>query len=172
MKTANSHQPRRPDDRDRQRGAVLIVAMVLLVMLTLLGVSAMNTTQLGEKMAANSQESMRAFHAAESGLNLAFDDVTSWDLSGSPLSIVDDFAGSDNTAEYATTFISWSPPPSGALYSATSFQAAHFDFVSGGCTVDGVADDDANGTVANECAAAGGLTITLHGGAYQIAPIP
>ncbi len=171
MTIAPPHRPSRGRPA-RQRGAVLIIAMVLLVMLTLLGVSAMNTTSLGEKMAANSQENMRAFNAAESGLNLAFDDGTSWDLSGAPLAIVDDFGDSDNAAEYTTTFLSWAPPPPGSMYSATSFQSAHFDFQSGGCTVDGIVDSDGDGTITDECADAGGLIVILHGGAYQIAPIP
>ncbi len=52
----------------RQRGAALVVALILLLVLTLLGVAALRTTTLEERMAANSQERNRAFHAAESGL--------------------------------------------------------------------------------------------------------
>ena len=42
-------------NRTRQSGAVLIVAMIILVILTLLGVTAMNTTALQEQIAANTQ---------------------------------------------------------------------------------------------------------------------
>ena len=55
----------------RQRGAVLVVSLVLLVVLTLLGVSVMNVTQLEERMAGNSQEMNQAFHSAETGLSSA-----------------------------------------------------------------------------------------------------
>jgi type IV pilus assembly protein PilX len=57
-----------PQFDSRQRGAALVVALILLLVLTLLGVAALRTTTLEERMAANSQERNRAFHAAESGL--------------------------------------------------------------------------------------------------------
>lgn len=55
-----------------QRGAVLVVAMVLLLVLTMLGVTALNTTSVEERMAANSQEQARAFQAAEAGVSAFF----------------------------------------------------------------------------------------------------
>lgn len=58
----------RPATRSRQSGAVLVIAMIMLLVLTLLGVTAMNTTSMQERMAANSQELTRAFQAAETGL--------------------------------------------------------------------------------------------------------
>jgi type IV pilus assembly protein PilX len=63
-----------------QRGAVLIVSLILLVVLTLLGVSVMNMTQLEERMASNSQEVVQAFQSAETGLQRAYNDVRDWDL--------------------------------------------------------------------------------------------
>ncbi|MCP4042435.1 MAG: hypothetical protein GY731_10855, partial [Gammaproteobacteria bacterium] len=39
----------------RQGGAVLLVSLIMLTILTLLGVTAMTTTSLEEKMAANIQ---------------------------------------------------------------------------------------------------------------------
>ena len=66
--------------RRRQSGAVLIVAMVILVVLTLLGVTAMNTTLLQERIAANTQQQVHAFQAAETGLNQAFADASAFDV--------------------------------------------------------------------------------------------
>ncbi len=60
------HPHTHPDSR--QRGAALVIALILLLVMTLLGVAALRTTTLEERMAANSQEHNRAFHAAESGL--------------------------------------------------------------------------------------------------------
>lgn len=53
---------------DRQRGAVLITALVLLLVLTLLGLSAIQTTTLEERMAGNYRSGTAAFEAAESAL--------------------------------------------------------------------------------------------------------
>nr|MCU0936636.1 PilX N-terminal domain-containing pilus assembly protein [Gammaproteobacteria bacterium] len=63
---------RRAHPARSQRGAVLIVALILLAVLTLLGVTAMSTTSLEEKMAANTQEGTRAFQIAETGLATGF----------------------------------------------------------------------------------------------------
>ncbi|MCP5152290.1 MAG: hypothetical protein H6983_14295 [Ectothiorhodospiraceae bacterium] len=163
--------------RTRQRGAVLIVAMILLVVLTLLGVSAMNTTQLEERMAVSNQQSARAFQTAENGLSEAFNTGAAWDISGTYTDLVmqadspDVDAVADGQSEVATNFLGFTPPPPGSLYSATSFQAAHFDFASGGCTSGAVlVDVNANGSILDECATAGGITVTVHGGGYQIAP--
>lgn len=52
----------------RQRGAVLAVGLLMLLILTIIGVSAMKSTVLDEKIAANSQFKMMAFQAAESAL--------------------------------------------------------------------------------------------------------
>lgn len=56
----------------KQRGAVLMVTMIILFTLTLLGIAAANTSTLQIMMAANTQESVRDFHDAESGLSEAF----------------------------------------------------------------------------------------------------
>ena len=55
----------------RQRGMVLVLALVFLLLLTLLGITALNTTSLEEKMAGNVKDRNLAFQAAESALTLA-----------------------------------------------------------------------------------------------------
>jgi Tfp pilus assembly protein PilX len=52
----------------RQRGAALVVGLVLLVVITLVGVGAMQTTTLQEKMAGNLRDSNLSFQAAEAAL--------------------------------------------------------------------------------------------------------
>jgi len=51
-----------------QRGVVLLVALIFLVILSLLGVSAMTGTVLETKLAANFQERVYALQVAEAGL--------------------------------------------------------------------------------------------------------
>lgn len=53
---------------DRQRGVVLAVALIMLVVITLLGVSAMQVTSLEERMAGNMRDRSLAFQAAEAAL--------------------------------------------------------------------------------------------------------
>lgn len=51
-----------------QRGATLIVALILLLILTLVGVAGMQDTTLQEKMVGNMRDRNLAFQAAEAGL--------------------------------------------------------------------------------------------------------
>ena len=51
-----------------QRGAVLIISMIILLLLTILGVTSMRTTQLEERMAGNARDRHIAFEAAEAAL--------------------------------------------------------------------------------------------------------
>jgi len=52
----------------KQQGAVLIVSLMLLVVLTMLGVSALNSTKFETRMAANTAEYNRTFQVAEIGI--------------------------------------------------------------------------------------------------------
>lgn len=56
-----------------QRGTALVFSMVILLILTILGISAMRTTALEQIMAGNTQEMTRAFQAADSGMAKALD---------------------------------------------------------------------------------------------------
>jgi type IV pilus assembly protein PilX len=60
-----------------ERGFVLVMALVFLMILTIIGLTAMSTTSLEEKMAGNSKEKNLAFQAAETGLLGAENWVTS-----------------------------------------------------------------------------------------------
>ncbi len=139
----------------RQSGAVLIVALIILVILTLLGVTTMNTTSLQERIAANTQEQVHAFQAAETGINQAFANSLAFDTSSTYTggALLTPFAGSADRASYIPTFLGFSPPPPGSLYSVTSFRAAHFNFRATGNS-------------------ATNLSVILNGGAFQIAPKP
>jgi len=55
----------------RQRGGALITALSILLVLTVLGVSAMSTSALQERMAGNARDAEIAFEAAEAALRAA-----------------------------------------------------------------------------------------------------
>jgi type IV pilus assembly protein PilX len=54
-----------------QKGAALIVSLILMLVLTVLGISAMNMSTLELQMAGNNQASQLAFQAAETGIDRA-----------------------------------------------------------------------------------------------------
>jgi len=118
-----------------QRGTALIMSMVILLILTLLGITAMGTSSLEEKMSGNTQEITRAFEAAESGL-------IEW--SSTPGSIV--LQGVTTSPKYAygnygsavvtSKFIQMTPPKRGSGY-GSNFEAANFEQASTGTTAVG-----------------------------------
>lgn len=61
---------------DRQQGAVLMVSLIMLLLLTVIAVTASNTSTLQTRMANNSQLQNIAFQAAESGIRHGQEDVT------------------------------------------------------------------------------------------------
>lgn len=69
----------------KQQGSVLMISMVILLILTLLGLSGMNATILQERMASNVQEKNTAFQAAEAGLRDGEDYVSQFPQAGRPV---------------------------------------------------------------------------------------
>lgn len=57
--------------RMRQQGAVLVVSLLILLIMTIIGVTTMQTTSLEEKMAGNLLEQRLAFQTAETALRVA-----------------------------------------------------------------------------------------------------
>ncbi len=66
MKTTNM-----PRTLKAQRGAVLMVSLIFLIVLTVVGVAAMQNTSLEEKMSGNVKDRNLAFQNAESGIREA-----------------------------------------------------------------------------------------------------
>lgn len=120
----------------RQRGAALVMALVILLILTLLGITAMGTSSLQEKMAGNIQEATRAFEAAESGLNQALNDASSLNLNGATTKNYEFDSGKSGSARVETTFVNYTQPKRGSGY-GNNFSAANFDQASTGTTVTG-----------------------------------
>lgn len=124
-----------------ERGTALIMSLVILMILTILGITAMSTASLEEKMSGNTQESTRAFEAAESGLNDAMNTAGGLDLNTSyslpktlPTFPYDN--GKSGNATVTTWFVQFSPPKRGSGY-GSNFDAANFEQASTGTTIVG-----------------------------------
>lgn len=61
----------------RERGAVLVIALIMLLLLTMLGVSGMRNSTMEERMAGNLKEQYRALQVAEEALRLAEAEIDS-----------------------------------------------------------------------------------------------
>ena len=58
------------EDPSRERGSVLVVALLILVILTIIGISVAGTAQIGIQIAGNGKFHKIAFYHAESGIYL------------------------------------------------------------------------------------------------------
>lgn len=86
-----------------QQGAVLLLSMVLMLALTVIGVSSMQGTIFDEKMAGNSRDVNLAFQAAESGLRNG--ELWLFDQTSAP--VADNTASAGVYAENALGTSSW-----------------------------------------------------------------
>lgn len=121
-----------------QKGVALAMALVVLVILTILGISAMKSSSLELKMAAGIQDNTVAFQAAESGLVEAFRTVT-LDPNQPTTSTFSPSAGV--SAETETTFTEYSnvggtsKPSSKVNYQYANFNQTATAHTDGGAKV-------------------------------------
>lgn len=134
MKASYSYRAisRTPAASRYQRGTALIMSLVILLILTILGVTAMGTATLEERMAGNTQETNKAFQAAESGLNQAMDTAGSLDLN---IATTNDFtySATNASATVTTAFVEFTRPKRGSGH-GSNVEAANFDQNSSGST--------------------------------------
>ncbi len=57
-----------PAECNRQKGAVLIVGLIMLLLLTIIGLASIRGSELQERMASNTRDKNLAFQAAEAGV--------------------------------------------------------------------------------------------------------
>jgi len=69
----------------KQSGAVLVLSLLMLFVLTLVGVSSLNTTTLEEKMSGNTRNQQLAFHAAEMAIRQAEDFIVTRPATFNPI---------------------------------------------------------------------------------------
>jgi len=58
--------------KDSQHGAVLVVSLLILLVLTIIGVSSLDSSVMQEKMSSNSQTATSTFQKAETAIREAF----------------------------------------------------------------------------------------------------
>lgn len=111
-----------------ERGAALVVALVLLVILTLLAISGMTTATTELTMAGNEQYRTAAFQAAETGIERAIASGT-YNTAAPFVVPVQDLP---NHTRVATVTLPRGPSSAPAGYSYGEFGAEHFEIQSTG----------------------------------------
>ena len=126
MNTRQPLPPRFPTPRNAQTGATLIVGLVLLLVLTVVGVSGMNTATMEIAMAANTQFQQDAFQLAEDGLEIA---IGTREYSTDAPRTVDWVGNADYDRRAVTTYRMNTPAPGSSV---GELEAFHFDTTSVG----------------------------------------
>ena len=90
---------------NNERGSIIVVALLLLVFLTIIGITATNNTRMELNATRNSQEYKRDFYVADSGWRAAAMNLQSFNL-GYPNYVGDFTAGGDlNGITYSYTIL-------------------------------------------------------------------
>jgi type IV pilus assembly protein PilX len=115
---------------NKQKGAALIVGLVLLLVLTVLGISGMNTALLEMTMAGNTQAAQLSFQAAETGIDVAMSGNVS---TSGPVTYTDVPVG-DGSYRFTAEIVcaGTTPVPEGIYSEDGSARAIHFDATSTG----------------------------------------
>jgi type IV pilus assembly protein PilX len=114
----------------KQKGAALIIGLVLLLVLTVLGISGMNMALLEMTMAGNTQASQLAFQAAETGIDVAMSGPVS---TSTPQTYTDVPVGDGTYSCSSQIFCAGTTPVPEGIYSEDGgARAIHFDAISTG----------------------------------------
>ena len=105
----------------REKGAALIIGLVLLLVLTVLGVSGINMATLELQMTGNTQAAEFAFQAAETGIDRA--------LSGDVPFVYNDIPVGDGTYTYDAQIVcaATTPVPEGIYSEGGGARALQFE---------------------------------------------
>jgi len=118
----------------RQKGAALVIGLILLVILTLLAVSGMNTSSMELVMAGNEQYRQKAFQASEAGVEKALTQLAGTKQSCMPIEILnEDVAETPGDKYRVTAQYKGDGEPAGNTTSG--FTAIHYQIVSTGTSV-------------------------------------
>jgi len=118
--------------RASQTGATLVVGLILLLVLTVVGVSGMNTATMEVTMAGNTQFQTDAFQMAEDGIDTV---LAQRKYSTAGTTTLAPTGDPDYDRQAVTRFITTTPIPDAAFsmgVSTGAVQAFHFDIVSVG----------------------------------------
>ena len=121
---------------NRQRGAALVIGLILLLIMTLLGVSGMNTASLELMMTSNEQFSENAFQASEVGIERVLAAGGFSTTGGAVVTTANVGVGDSFTATTTFEIQTAVPPRVGSAFSrgvaGGGFAAYHFEIMSRG----------------------------------------
>lgn len=142
--------------RSRQRGAALVVGLILLVILTLLAVSGMNTASVELVMAGNEQYRQRAFQASGTGIEEALTVLATVPQTGTPAKVTDQSVTGTTTEKYSTSSVYLGDDLNVPGFSAGKFVGLHYQITSDGLSSRNAHSQQAQGAYIIQASGNGG----------------
>jgi type IV pilus assembly protein PilX len=121
--------------RTRQRGAALVVGLILLTTLTLLAISGMNTATIELVMAGNEQYRQKAFQASGTGVEQALTKLATVPQSGAAVKDTGTILNGDAEEKYATESQYLGDDLNIPGYSTGKFVGFHYQITSTGTSL-------------------------------------
>jgi type IV pilus assembly protein PilX len=125
------HMRTNPSSRQSQGGAALVIGLILLLVLTVLAISGVNSASLEFFMAGNEQFRQNAFQAAETGIERALA-VGTYNPGAAAQDVNGNNTATDTYAARITPQLGGAPQPAIWGNSWNSFSTYHFEVVSSG----------------------------------------
>jgi len=119
-------------NRRRQRGAALVVGLILLAILTLLAVSGMNTASVELVMAGNEQYRQRAFQAAGTGVEEALSQLATVPQDSTGKTLTQQSVKNTTTETYDVKSVYVGDDLNVPGFSAGKFVGLHYEITSDG----------------------------------------
>jgi len=123
---------RRHLKKSGQKGAALVVGLMLLVVLTLLAISGMNTASTELVMASNEQYRQKAFQASSTGIEQAVTVLATVPQSATPTVVAATLAPGETIDTYSTSSLYEGDDLNLPGFSSGKFVGFHFQITSTG----------------------------------------
>lgn len=140
----------------KQQGAALVIGLVLLVVLTLLAVTGMNTASSELLMAGNEQYRQNAFQAAEAGIEQALSDLPTVPQSGTPVVVANQAVPGSAIDEFTTSSRYVGDDLNLPGFSAGKFVGFHYEITSTGTSARNANSRQAQGAFVIQNSGGGG----------------
>lgn len=127
-----SQRTRKVTPRAAQKGAALIIGLLLLTILTLLAITGMNTASTELIMAGNEQFRQNAFEAAETGVEQALAVLPTLGQAAAPVNVAPTAVPGSATDQYSTSTQYEGEDANIPGFSVGKFTGFHYEIVSNG----------------------------------------
>ena len=114
----------------KEKGAALVIALMMMIMLTLIGLGSIFTSTFEVKLSGNKRGSTNAFYAADSGIQVIMANIDNFNLPGKYVdNKYDPFTDPANSNVTKAAVVITHIPDQHGSPRGSGFSATHFEFI-------------------------------------------